>query len=66
MKSRCCRSTPRCATCPVRAAAVARTPAEGHEPAAVLAEMLRGSRARTLPQSVTAALADLERARTLG
>jgi hypothetical protein len=63
MKKRCCRSTPRCAGCPVRAVAAARTQAAGDDPAALLAEILRP--ARPLPNSVAAALADLELARTL-
>jgi hypothetical protein len=65
MKKRCCRSTPRCAGCPVRAAAAARVQDACDDPAALLAEMLRGRFVRELPHSVAAALADLELARTV-
>jgi adenine-specific DNA glycosylase len=64
MKKRCCRSTPRCARCPVRAAAAARKEASGHEAAALVSEILASARMRTLPQSVATALAQLEFART--
>jgi len=61
---KCCRSSPRCATCPVRASAAARKQRELGEPAALVAEILGGGPARGLPHSVGAALANLELART--
>jgi hypothetical protein len=64
MKTRCCRSTPRCASCPVRAAAAAPRQASGDGPAALLSEIFARPRARALPQSVASALAQLELART--
>jgi hypothetical protein len=64
LKKRCCRSTPRCSRCPVRAAAAARSQHEGDDPAALLAEILSGRSVRPLPRSVAAALAELELART--
>lgn len=63
MKKRCCRSMPRCAACPVRAAAAARAQQAGDDPAAIIGEILGGRPARPLPRSVAAALADLEFAR---
>jgi hypothetical protein len=63
VKKRCCRSTPRCAGCPVRAVAARRARQAGDNPAVLLAEILRGRRRRALPRSVAAALADLELAR---
>jgi hypothetical protein len=63
LKKRCCRSTPRCAACPVRAAVAARSPQTGDTPEALLAHILRGGPARPLPPSVAAALAELELAR---
>jgi hypothetical protein len=65
MKRSCCRSMPRCASCPVRAAAASRGRHAGDDLAALLAEVLRGYPARPLPRSVAAALADLELARAL-
>jgi hypothetical protein len=64
MKTRCCRSTPRCASCPVRAAAGARGQAAGDEHAALLSQIFAAPRARALPPSVATALAQLELART--
>jgi hypothetical protein len=64
MKNRCCRSTPRCASCPVRAAVTARTHPCGDEAAALLSEIFAAPRARALPESVASALAQLELART--
>jgi hypothetical protein len=61
---KCCRSTPRCAGCPVRAIAAARNQRELGEPAALIAEILTGGAPRSLPASVAAALASLELART--
>jgi hypothetical protein len=61
---KCCRSSPRCATCPARAAAAARKPSDLDEPAALVAEIVGGRRAQHLPQSVAAALANLALART--
>jgi hypothetical protein len=64
MKRRCCRSTPRCAVCPVRAVAAARVQ-RGADTAALLAEILHGRPVRELPRSVAAALAELELARAV-
>jgi hypothetical protein len=64
VKKRCCRGTPRCASCPVRAAAAARKQASDDERAALVADILASQRIRTLPQSVARALAQLELART--
>jgi ferredoxin len=61
---KCCRSSPRCATCPARVSAAARKPSELGEPAALVAEIVGGRPTRDLPQSVAAALANLELART--
>ena len=63
MKKLCCRSTPRCAACPVRAVAAAREQQAGDDPAALLAEIVRGRPGRPLPRGVAAALEDLELAR---
>lgn len=64
MTSKCCRSTPRCAACPVRAIAAVRKQRELGEPAALVAEILAGGAPGSLPASVAAALASLELART--
>jgi hypothetical protein len=63
VKTKCCRSTPRCAGCPVRAGAAARKYRELGEPAALTAEIFAVSAPRVLPPSVAAALASLELAR---
>jgi hypothetical protein len=60
---KCCRATPRCGACPVRAVAAARMQRERGEPAALVAEILAGGAPRALPASVAAALASLELAR---
>ena len=64
MKTRCCRSTPRCASCPVYAIAASRRQTAGDETAVLIADLLRSPRARTLPASVASALVQLELART--
>jgi hypothetical protein len=63
VKARCCRSAPRCADCPVRIAAAARSRAASDEPAALICEVLAGHPLPRLPHSVTAALETLELAR---
>lgn len=63
MRNRCCRSTPRCASCPARAAIAVRKQPSGDEAAALLSEIFAAPRARPLPQSVTSALAELDLAR---
>jgi hypothetical protein len=63
VKERCCRSAPRCADCPVRIAATARSRSAGDEPAALIGEILAGNPLPRLPDSVTAALETLELAR---
>ena len=57
MKTRCCRSTPRCAGCPVLMLAARRRQAGMPD---LFAEIL-GGRTRALPESVVRALAELER-----
>ena len=57
MKTRCCRSTPRCAGCPVLMLAARRRQAGMPD---LFAEIL-GGRTRALPESVLRALAELER-----
>jgi hypothetical protein len=58
MKTRCCRSTPRCAGCPVLLMAARRRDAGVPD---LFAEILGGRAARALPESVLRALAELER-----
>jgi hypothetical protein len=60
---KCCRSMPRCANCPARLAAAARIRRELDEPAVLLAEVLGGRPARSLPPAVATALAELEHSR---
>ena len=61
-KTTCCRSTPRCARCPVRLALEAQARERWDPRAALVHEVLRGS-ARELPPPVAAALAGLAQAR---
>lgn len=63
MKAKCCRSAPRCASCPVlaRAAALRHQQLEGR--AALVASVLAVAPPQ-LPASVEAALRDLDQART--
>ena len=63
MKRTCCRSVPRCANCPVRAALAARRQPPGDDPAALLSEILGTGRARVLPDGVANALVQLDLAR---
>ena len=58
MKTRCCRSTPRCAGCPVLLIAARRRNPGVPD---LFAEILGGRSARALPESVVRALAELER-----
>lgn len=60
MKRTCCRSTPRCADCPVLLAAAARRRAAGPTPD-LFAEILSGRPVRVLPESVVRALEELDR-----
>jgi hypothetical protein len=64
MTRKCCRSSPRCATCPVLVAAAVRKQRQLGEPAALVAEILSGRAERPLPAGIAAALASLELART--
>jgi hypothetical protein len=57
---KCCRSSPRCAGCPVRALAAARKHRELSETAALVTEILAGRAPRPLPAGVSAALEQLE------
>jgi adenine-specific DNA glycosylase len=59
MKNRCCRSTPRCASCPVRAAVTARKQRSGDEAAALLSEIFAA------PPDAHASAERRERARQL-
>jgi hypothetical protein len=63
MKSRCCRSSPRCAGCPVRVAAATRRDRRLTESAALVAEILGGRPATPLPAGVVEALERFRRAR---
>lgn len=60
MSKKCCRSTPRCAGCPVRALSAARKQRELSETAALVTEMLAGRAPRPLPASISAALEQLD------
>jgi hypothetical protein len=60
MSKKCCRSNPRCAGCPVRARAAARTHRELTEAAVLVTEILAGRAGRPLPAGVAAALQQLE------
>ena len=63
MKSRCCRSLPRCAECPVVLAARARArAAEGH-PVADAFALVRAAPPRELPVCVLDALAAIDERR---
>jgi hypothetical protein len=59
MSKACCRSSPRCAGCPVHAVALARMQRELTETAALVTEILCGRSRRPLPPSVAAALEQL-------
>jgi hypothetical protein len=61
--SRCCRSTPRCASCPVLAVRAVRRTATTGQPAALFDEIYRG-RAAALPAAVADALVALALARS--
>ncbi len=65
MTAKCCRSLPRCAGCPVRAAEAARRQRQLDEPAVLVSEILGGRPVRQLPQGVASALAAIELARIL-
>jgi hypothetical protein len=62
MSKKCCRSSPRCADCPVSALAAARKHRELNETTALVTEILAGRAARPLPPSVAAALEHLRAA----
>ena len=66
MSKKCCRSSPRCAGCPVRALAAARKRRELTETAALVTEILTGRAARPLPPGVAAALEQLRAAAAPG
>jgi hypothetical protein len=63
MKSRCCRSTPRCAGCPVLARAAARHVAAHSLAAALITEVFVGRQPPPLPATVLDALERLDAAR---
>lgn len=60
MSMKCCRSNPRCAGCPVRGVAAARRRGEPSATAALVTEILGGTASRPLPQTVAAALEQLQ------
>ena len=64
VKTSCCRSLPRCASCPVVLAARARRQAQLDGRAALVEEMLLGRPARPLPEPVQHALLQLSAARS--
>jgi hypothetical protein len=66
MSKKCCRSSPRCAGCPVLALAAARKHRELTETAALVTEILTGHSARPLPPGVAAALEQLRAAAVPG
>jgi hypothetical protein len=63
VKTNCCRSLPRCASCPVVLAAQARRQAGLAGRAALVEEMLLGRPSRPLPEPVQHALVQLTAAR---
>lgn len=65
VKTSCCRSSPRCAGCPVVLAARARVAHRTDARAALVEEMLVGRPPRALPEPVQMALERLVTARTL-
>ena len=64
VKTSCCRSSPRCAGCPVVLAAQCRRRDRAGARAALVEEMLVGRPPRALPEPVQAALERLVAART--
>jgi hypothetical protein len=60
MSSRCCKSLPRCATCPVVLAARARGRFGLDTENALVSEIMTGAPPRTLPDCVEAALTALD------
>ena len=63
MKAKCCRDTPRCADCPVRVAAIARTQRQSSELGALINEVFAGRMTPAVPTCVAAALDELDAAR---
>jgi hypothetical protein len=63
MKTKCCRSSPRCAGCPALAVAAARRERQLTETATLVAEILGDRPAPHLPPAVVQALDRLQRAR---
>ena len=61
----CCRSVPRCASCPVRLAAAARRRRRVEGVALVIDDVLVGRCGRTLPPAVVEALDELRDARAV-
>jgi hypothetical protein len=66
MKGRCCRSTPRCAGCPVLVRASARHDKAQSLTAALISEVFAGRGARPLRASVVEALKRLDAAHADG
>jgi hypothetical protein len=64
MKSRCCRSTPRCAGCPVLARAATRQVTTHSLTAALITEVFVGRQPPPLPATVLNELQQLDAART--
>jgi hypothetical protein len=65
VKTSCCRTTPRCAGCPVVLASRARVQHQAGARAALVEEVLLGRPPRVLPDAVQAALERLGNARAL-
>jgi hypothetical protein len=63
MSARCCRTTPRCAGCPVRVMAARKRGMRATRTAALVEDVFRGAEPRSVPPSVTLALSRLEVAR---
>jgi hypothetical protein len=66
VSKKCCRSTPRCADCPVRAVVAARRRRGAGDGTALVEEVLGGRPPRPLPNSVVAALEQLSAAAAAG
>jgi hypothetical protein len=66
MPSRCCRSSPRCADCPVVVAAVARRRRQDDLVATLVDEVFAGACRRSLPEAVARTLQTLDVARHAG
>lgn len=66
MKTKCCRDTPRCGSCPVRLVAAARAQRQASELGALFGDVFGGRTTQALPTCVASALDELEAARRFG